>query len=596
MSVRPAMQTDRDVHLSSGISRHVRHILRGRPGNELPAVLVLTETREISEILALLGLSEVSGAIVGKTVAGRLGSDQRIGVITDDGNWLIPCVGAHSLLLLSGGRILNIKRGLSAWRSGIRYVFTLDNLNSVTRARLHRRIAQRFFVLLSSKLQRLADRYLRMSSTLHARLTERRLGKLLQKKASMPNGFFDQTRIMLVNNNLAAGGTERQLVNTALALSNEGRGVSIQCYELGSEEFDFYRNNIEPAVPLFRTQSLLDIVATLEPAETEALGRMIDDAGFVQLTTALPHWVVDDIVVQAANLLVRRPGVVHFWQDYTNVVGGLAAALLGVPKVVLGMRSMAPFRFPHFYPFMAPVYRALASCPAVEMINNSEAGALDYASWLGIAHGRVGVILNGIGELQLPPRHKITSWRLSLGIPADAVVVGSVFRFWPEKDPLLWLETAAIVAEHRDDAYFLLVGAGPMQAEMEQRAEKLGIRSRLVLPGTQRDLPLAMAAMDMFLLTSHVEGTPNVLIEAQYLGCPVVTTIAGGSAETVENGKTGWVVAERSARQLADRVLESLGDSAWLQEARATAPENASKKFGIERMVAETKHAYGFSS
>jgi glycosyltransferase involved in cell wall biosynthesis len=257
------------------------------------------------------------------------------------------------------------------------------------------------------------------------------------------------------------------------------------------------------------------------------------------------------------------------------------------------MRNMAPFRFPYFDPFMAPIYRFLAECPNVEIVNNSAAGAADYADWLGIDRRRIGVILNGIAGFDRPPAAQVEAWRAHRGLPAAGPVVGSVFRFWPEKDPLLWIDTAAAVARRRSDLTFLLIGAGPMRAAMEKRARECGILDRLIMPGTLPDPRIGVAAMDVFLLTSQVEGTPNVLIEAQQLGCPVVTTAAGGSAETLDHGTTGWVVHDRKPQELANRILQVLDDAEWRSRAQRRAPDFVSRRFGIERMVDETTQVYG---
>jgi len=214
---------------------------------------------------------------------------------------------------------------------------------------------------------------------------------------------------------------------------------------------------------------------------------------------------------------------------------------------------------------MVGIYRLLSRFDKVAFINNSAARAADYAAWLNIAQDRIHVVLNGVEPPDKSSPREIIGWRTALGLLPEAPVIGSVFRFSPEKDPLLWLETAARVAAERPDVVFVLVGNGPMREQMEQYAAALGISDRLFMPGVTRDRHIPVAAMDAFLLTSRLEGTPNVVIEAQSLGRPVVTTAAGGSAETIDRGKTGWVVYERSRQALAERLLATLADDEWLE-------------------------------
>ena len=99
--------------------------------------------------------------------------------------------------------------------------------------------------------------------------------------------------------------------------------------------------------------------------------------------------------------------------------------------------------------------------------------------------------------------------------------------------------------------------------------------------------------MDVFLLTSRVEGLPNVLIEAQALGVPVVTTLVGGVVETFENGVTGFAVHEATGSALAAAILRVLRDPQFTARTRKVAPAMARDRFSVDRMVQETLRAYG---
>ena len=107
-------------------------------------------------------------------------------------------------------------------------------------------------------------------------------------------------------------------------------------------------------------------------------------------------------------------------------------------------------------------------------------------------------------------------------------MLGSVFRMSEEKRPLLWLDVAANVAAQRPDAHFVVCGDGPMRDEMRTYAAELGIADRVHLPGAQSNIGSWFKLMDVVMLTSRHEGLPNVLLEAQSLGVPVVAPDVGG--------------------------------------------------------------------
>jgi glycosyltransferase involved in cell wall biosynthesis len=115
----------------------------------------------------------------------------------------------------------------------------------------------------------------------------------------------------------------------------------------------------------------------------------------------------------------------------------------------------------------------------------------------------------------------------------------------------------------------------------------------VVIAEAPTDVGLVYASLDVVLLTSVVEGTPNVLIEAQVAGRPVVTVDAGGTAEAVSIGRTGRVVADRSAQRLAAAVIDMLDDPTWASRARMEGPGFIASTFDADRMVRETLALYG---
>ena len=75
---------------------------------------------------------------------------------------------------------------------------------------------------------------------------------------------------------------------------------------------------------------------------------------------------------------------------------GIAALTVGVPKIVLSLRSVNPSNFPMLHrEWMQPWYREIVSDPRVRLVANSREGAASYASWIGVPPERIGVVLNG---------------------------------------------------------------------------------------------------------------------------------------------------------------------------------------------------------
>jgi glycosyltransferase involved in cell wall biosynthesis len=398
---------------------------------------------------------------------------------------------------------------------------------------------------------------------------------------------FNPSQVMLITGTLGPGGAERQFVNTAIGLKRaSGLQVEVRVFNCDPPVNDFYRPALAsagiPVGELPTVDALLEqphIAALLDLLRRSAPGGLDQHA---RQTLAI------------AGLLRRqRPFLVHAWMDAANALAGLAAEIAGVPALALGTRSMAPHHFAVHQDYMRPAYLSLLSRRHLLLLNNSAAGARDYERWLNLASGTVTVLRNGL-ELprQMPGLADRLKLRADLAIPESAPVVGSIIRFTEEKRPRLLIESLIGVLERHRTAHGLVFGQGPLHQSALQAVRAAGLEARLHLPGYTRESWHAMSAMDILVLTSRMEGLPNVLIEAQAVGVPVVATLVGGVGETFENGVTGIGLTNPSAAELAGACIGLLGDAPRRASMSAAAMKLARDRFGSERMLDETLSAY----
>ena len=396
-------------------------------------------------------------------------------------------------------------------------------------------------------------------------------------------------RVVLVCGSLQPGGAERQVVNTLAGLAPivGAENLTLLCNHLqtgAKERYDFYlpyarksgaeireiRNNSFTKDPLPR--SFQKVARNLHP------GLMVDIADLFREFRAL------------------RPEVVHAWLDWSNVRAGLAAVLAGVPRVLLSGRNLSPRHFALNADYYYPAYRALSEYEdQIVWLNNSQAGANDYADWLSLPAAHIRVIRNGVqfAEERRPSSEQYGGLRAKWHIPANVPLIGGMFRFNEEKRPLLWVEVAARIARVLPDVHFVIFGEGPMRTEMESLVSQCGLGERVKMPGLVMSSLDGLAPCDLVLLTSSGEGTPNVLLEAQWLGIPVVTVNAGGAGEAVNDGTTGVVVESGNAADIAAGVLSILTDETFRAKARKEGTAFVNAQYGMDRMISETLAAYG---
>jgi glycosyltransferase involved in cell wall biosynthesis len=519
--------------------------------------------------------------------------------------WRAPKQLAKVLALGAPLERLNGHRAVSALRHGARRVIAHEGEEFAEQS-LIMLLCDRFLNRLGWHGERLVKR--RKLSVIYDEIVERRsLIPFVPKQefsyrsfvSHAPKGSYSATkhRIVMLASTLTHGGAERQLLNTVAGLRDRGyEDITLLIADLYDREgADFF---LEPLIKLGVKVEEIDkepFDADFGLNHDESLSSK-ENAVIADMNTRLPGAFRHLAIGTYRRLLALRPELVHCWLDYMAIRGGLAAVMAGVPRIILSGRNVNPTRIDSGKENYHDVFRALNRVKSVFFTNNSTAGAEDYADWLGLPAKRFLVLRNGVSasELSHIDDAERSTIRRNLGIPDSAKVVGGMFRLHPQKRPFLWLLAAAELAEMSADFHFLVYGAGPLDEELPKFARQLGIEDRLhLLPPTAK-AAAALCAMDVFLLTSRQEGTPNVLLEAQYLGVPVVATDAGGTRETFENGRTGTLVKSSVPTTIAQAVMDISANSEVQQAARTEGPAFVRRVYGMERMIDETLDLYGF--
>lgn len=182
--------------------------------------------------------------------------------------------------------------------------------------------------------------------------------------------------------------------------------------------------------------------------------------------------------------------------------------------------------------------------------------------------------------------------RASLGIPEDAPFLFSAGSLVDHKDHANLLKTFAQVRASFPDAQLCIAGAGPLLSGLEKLRAKLQLDNAVRFLGYREDAPGISRSADVYVSSSWSEGLGTSILEALAAGTPVVAAEAGGAAEMVIPGQTGFLVPARAPEALAEAIIASLKDrDAALRMAQA-GMELARQRFSVERMVQGTFETY----
>lgn len=270
-------------------------------------------------------------------------------------------------------------------------------------------------------------------------------------------------------------------------------------------------------------------------------------------------------LVRLARLIRRMaPAIVHTHSSKAGMLGRVAARMAG---------SACTVHTAHVFPFLmevGPVRRRvyltlerLAARATDRLICVCEHERRAALSARIMPVGPIEVIPNGVAPTEIQKGAGRCDRRLvreELGTGPGDLLVGFVGRLTPQKAPLDFVRVASRVAAAVPRARFVIVGGGELADETQRAIRSAGLSERVTLTGQAADVYPLIAALDVFVLTSHWEGLPYSLLEAMALGRCVAATGVGGVPEVVIPGETGILAVAGDVDALAREIMAVLAD------------------------------------
>ena len=205
----------------------------------------------------------------------------------------------------------------------------------------------------------------------------------------------------------------------------------------------------------------------------------------------------------------------------------------------------------------------------------------------------LGFDLNRFNENQEAKR---SAFRKRYDIADDEIAIGIMGRIVPIKNHALFVAAAAkALGRTAQKLRFVIIGDGDMRIAMEGAFRLAGIdyayhpedtrHAQAICISWQTETDEVLAGLDIVALTSHNEGTPVSLIEAQAAGRPVVSTLVGGVADVVMDGVTGFVTPAGNADTFAEALLKLTEDATTRQAFAAAGYGAVQHRFSYQRLV-----------
>lgn len=355
------------------------------------------------------------------------------------------------------------------------------------------------------------------------------------------------------------GGTEHATVRIAHAVRDRGFHSIAFCRDDAPEVHDFFRAADVPTVPYHLTE--LSLRSPL---------------AFARNTRAIAH----DLERLGVRLL-------HCADVDAGIEAGLAGGVARLP-VLCHVRNpvLTITRRERF--LLAPVSR---------FVFVSRDTWSTFGMKVGQDRGRV--LYDGIVPAAAAPDALRAEVRRELSLGPDTPVVGMTARVSPQKDYITLARAAAKVRGAVPGVRFVIVGDYTEHAAhrehyalVRKELERLGVVENFVFTGFRSDVARMMSAFDVFVLSTHFEGLPLVVLEAMSVGLPVVATAVNGIPEVIDREDVGLLFAHEDADALARHLTATLTERALAARLGAAGRESVRQRFGMETFAENVAALY----
>ncbi len=303
-----------------------------------------------------------------------------------------------------------------------------------------------------------------------------------------------------------------------------------------------------------------------------------------------------------------KPDIVHTHASKSGAIGRLAANSCNVPLIVHTFHGNVFHSY--FNGFLTSliirIERFLAKkTDAIVAISDSQRKELTDVYKIAPPEKIFTIALGfNLEKFSVDQDAKKEVFRNKYGFDKNDIVVGIIGRLVPVKNHEMFLEVAAIIkANSNKNIRFVIIGDGESRTLIEKKAAELNlsysyfvshpkVTTDILVTSWETEIDQALAGIDIIVLTSHNEGTPVSLIEAQAAYKPVVSTNVGGIEDIVQHGETGFITEAGDTASFAQHI-QTLIDTPQLREQMGKKGyENVIKRYSKQRLITDMKHLY----
>jgi glycosyltransferase involved in cell wall biosynthesis len=291
-------------------------------------------------------------------------------------------------------------------------------------------------------------------------------------------------------------------------------------------------------------------------------------------------------------LRAQKPDLIHTQLEFADILGNIAAKLLGIPCVstlhTLDNPEEGKAHWRNIFKWTVLRYfcsRIIAVSESTRQ-HHLRFGKLETNKIITIYNG---IVLSAFGELD---SNEIREGRLSINLDPDSTVLVTVAVLRELKGIQYMIEAMELLVKHTPDLRYLIVGDGKYGDNLKDLARRKGLEKHILFAGQRSDIRMMLGISDVFVLPTLTEALPTVLMEAMAAKKAIVASEVGGVPEMVTDKVNGLLVPPADPSALATACITLMEDKALRERLAMAGYKTSQEHFNIFKQIATLEDLY----
>ncbi|MEW6457410.1 MAG: glycosyltransferase family 4 protein [Acidobacteriota bacterium] len=281
---------------------------------------------------------------------------------------------------------------------------------------------------------------------------------------------------------------------------------------------------------------------------------------------------------------IESPHIVHFHDSHSITIGKLAACFKKVPIKIISRRVD--------FPIKKTLFKRFKYINGIDTIITVSKGIKEVLLKDGIKENIIHTIYSGIDLNKFKLEGDKNYWREKLEFKKNYFLIGNIASLSDHKGHKYLLQAAKILKERIDNFEILIAGDGKLRNSLINLSKNLKVDDVVKFLGFIEHIPRFLKSIDLFVLSSYLEGLCTSLLDAMASSIPIIATNTGGIPEAVEDGVNGILVTPKDPQALADAIYLLYKNPERMKQMGKKGLNRAEKLFSLDSMIEKTLDLY----